>query len=61
LRYIAAVVGFIVTYFAATIAFAELTPASVYQSVFRPRPALLGGLIFLISLAGGVAAFWFMS
>jgi hypothetical protein len=61
LRYISAIVAFIVTYFVASFAYAELFPAAVHQNFFRERRALLGFLMFLISMAGAVAAFWLLS
>lgn len=61
LRYIAAIVAFIVTYFVASFAYGEFFPAAVHQNFFRDRQALLGVLTFLISLAGAVATFWLLS
>lgn len=58
MRYIAAVVAFIITYFAVSFAYAELAP---YPNYFQSRPALLGFLLFLISLSGAVIAFWLAS
>jgi len=55
LPYIAAIVGFIVTYVAASFAYAELAP---YPNYFQSRPALLGFLLFLISLSGAAIGFW---
>jgi hypothetical protein len=61
LRYVAAIVAFIVTYFVATLAYGELFSAAIHQNFIHSRPALLGFLMLLISLAGAVLAFWLLS
>jgi hypothetical protein len=60
LHLVAAVVAFVVAYFIAGFAYAELMPFSV-GFYFRDRPSVLGFILFAISLAAAVITFWLLS
>ncbi|MBU6462151.1 MAG: hypothetical protein KGK01_00090 [Bradyrhizobium sp.] len=56
MKYLAAIVAFVVTYFVASFAYAELAPFAL-ANYFRDRQALLGYLLFAICLVGAGIAF----
>jgi hypothetical protein len=57
MSYIAAIAALVITYFVISFAYAELMPFSLHNNLFRERPALLGFLLFLISVVAAVIAF----
>jgi putative exporter of polyketide antibiotics len=56
MKYLAAIVAFVATYFVVSFAYAELAPFAL-ASYFRDRQALLGSVLFVICLTGAGVAF----
>jgi len=56
MRYVAAVAAFVVAYLLVGFAYAELAPRAM-GDYFRERPAMLGFILFLVSVIAAVAAF----